>query len=246
MFEDKVVLVTGGSRGIGRSVAVAFGEKKATVAVNYASSEAAAQEVVELIKKAGGKAKAYKADVADEAQVADMFKAIESDFGTVDVLVNNAGITKDTLMMRMKAEDFDAVIDTNLKSAFLCTKAAMKGMMKKRYGKIINMSSVVGAMGNAGQANYVASKAGLIGLTKTSALELAGRGIRVNAVAPGFIETDMTGELSEDIRGQLLKMIPLNSFGKPEDIASATIFLASPESDYMTGQTIHINGGMYM
>ncbi|WP_022851335.1 3-oxoacyl-[acyl-carrier-protein] reductase [Limisalsivibrio acetivorans] len=246
MLEGKVALVTGGSRGIGRTVALKLASLGANVAVNYASSSAKAEEVVKEIEESGGKALAVKANVADEPSVKEMFASIEKELGTVDILVNNAGITKDGLIMRMKTEDWDAVIDANLKGAFLCTRFAVKGMMKKRYGKIINISSVVGFMGNAGQANYVTSKSGLTGLTKSSALELSARGIRVNAVAPGFIETDMTGGLDEDVKNQMLERIPLKTFGSGEDVAGAVAFLAGSDSDYITGETIHVNGGMYM
>ncbi len=175
-----------------------------------------------------------------------MFSAVEKKLGPVDILVNNAGITKDNLLMRMKTEEWDMVIDVNLKGAFLCTRRALKGMMKNRYGKIINISSVVGFSGNAGQFNYSATKAGVIGMTKSAALECASRGIRVNAVAPGFIETDMTASISDDMKAAYMEKIPLKSLGKPEDIANAVIYLASPLSDYMTGQTLHLNGGMYL
>ena len=175
-----------------------------------------------------------------------MFTAVEKSLGPVDILVNNAGITKDNLLMRMKTEEWDSVIDVNLKGAFLCTRRAVKGMMKNRYGKIINISSVVGFAGNAGQFNYSATKAGIIGMTKSAALECASRGIRVNAVAPGFIETDMTASLSDDVKAAYMEKIPLKSLGKPEDIANAVVYLASPLSDYMTGQTLHLNGGMYL
>ena len=247
MLKDKIALVTGASRGIGREIAVAFAAQGAYVAVNYSSSPARAEEVVKEIEAAGGKAVAIKANVADEVEVKAMFDKIEKAFGgTVDILVNNAGITKDGLLMRMKTEDWQEVMDVNLKSAFLCTRFAVKGMMKKRYGKIINLSSIVGFMGNAGQANYVTSKAGLIGLTKTAALEFASRGIRVNAIAPGFITTDMTHGLSEEIQQKMISMIPLAEFGSGKDIANTALFLAGSGSDYITGQTIHVNGGMYL
>lgn len=247
MLKDKIALVTGASRGIGKDIALAFAAQGAYLAVNYTSNPEKAEEVVKAIKDAGGKAFSVKANVAVEEDVKAMFDKIEEEFGaTVDILVNNAGITKDGLLMRMKTEDWQTVMDVNLKSAFLCTRFAVKGMMKKRYGKIINLSSIVGFMGNAGQANYVASKAGLIGLTKTSALELASRGIRVNAVAPGFITTDMTDGLSEEVQQKMISMIPLGTFGSGKDIADTALFLASSASDYITGQTIHVNGGMYL
>ncbi len=246
MLKDKVALVTGASRGIGKSIALALAENGAAVAVNYSSSESAAVEVAELIRKNGGKAEIFKARVNVEAEVEEMFSSVEKSLGPVDILVNNAGITKDNLLMRMKTDEWDSVIDVNLKGAFLCTRRAVKGMMKNRYGKIINISSVVGFAGNAGQFNYSATKAGIIGMTKSAALECASRGIRVNAVAPGFIETDMTASLSDDVKAAYMEKIPLKSLGKPEDIANAVIYLASPLSDYMTGQTLHLNGGMYL
>lgn len=246
MLKDKVALVTGASRGIGKAIALALAENGAAVAVNYSSSEASALEVAEIIRKNGGKAEIFKAGVNIEAEVEEMFSGVEKSLGPVDILVNNAGITKDNLLMRMKTEEWDSVIDVNLKGAFLCTRRAVKSMMKNRYGKIINISSVVGFAGNAGQFNYSAAKAGIIGMTKSAALECASRGIRVNAVAPGFIETDMTASLSDDMKAAYMAKIPLKSLGKPEDVANAVVYLASPFSDYMTGQTLHLNGGMYL
>lgn len=246
MLKDKVALVTGASRGIGKAIAIHLAANGAKVAVNYSSSESSAIEVAEIIKKNGGTAEIFKARVNVESEVEEMFTAIEKSLGVVDILVNNAGITKDNLLMRMKTEEWDAVIDVNLKGTFLCTRRAVKGMMKNRYGKIINISSVVGFAGNAGQFNYSATKAGVIGMTKSAALELASRGIRVNAVAPGFIETDMTASLTDEVKAAYLEKIPLKSLGKPEDIANAVAYLASPLSDYMTGQTLHLNGGMYL
>ena len=246
MLKGKVALVTGASRGIGKAIALGLAENGAAVAVNYSSSESSALEVAEIIRKNGGKAEIFKARVNEEAEVEEMFSAVEKKLGPVDILVNNAGITKDNLLMRMKTEEWDMVIDVNLKGAFLCTRRALKGMMKNRYGKIINISSVVGFSGNAGQFNYSATKAGVIGMTKSAALECASRGIRVNAVAPGFIETDMTASISDDMKAAYMEKIPLKSLGKPEDIANALIYLASPLSDYMTGQTLHLNGGMYL
>lgn len=246
MLKGKVALVTGASRGIGKAIALGLAENGAAVAVNYSSSESSALEVAEIIRKNGGKAEIFKARVNEEAEVEEMFSAVEKKLGPVDILVNNAGITKDNLLMRMKTEEWDMVIDVNLKGAFLCTRRALKGMMKNRYGKIINISSVVGFSGNAGQFNYSATKAGVIGMTKSAALECASRGIRVNAVAPGFIETDMTASISDDMKAAYMEKIPLKSLGKPEDIANAVIYLASPLFDYMTGQTLHLNGGMYL
>ena len=246
MLKDKVALVTGASRGIGKAIAIHLAANGAKVVVNYSSSESSAIEVAEFIKKNGGTAEIFKARVNVESEVEEMFTAIEKSLGVVDILVNNAGITKDNLLMRMKTEEWDSVIDVNLKGTFLCTRRAVKGMMKNRYGKIINISSVVGFAGNAGQFNYSATKAGVIGMTKSAALELASRGIRVNAVAPGFIETDMTASLTDEVKAAYLEKIPLKSLGKPEDIANAVAYLASPLSDYMTGQTLHLNGGMYL
>lgn len=246
MLTGKIALVTGASRGIGRAIALTLAEAGADVAVNYAGSEAAAAEVVSLIEGMGRKAIKIKANVASAQEVEDMFKQVLETFGKLDILVNNAGITRDNLIMRMKEEEFDEVIATNLKGVFNCVKAATRPMMKQRYGRIINISSVVGALGNPGQANYVAAKAGVIGMTKATAKELSSRGITVNAVAPGFIATDMTDKLSEDTRSQLLQQIPLARLGQPEDIAKAVRFLASDDASYMTGQTIHVDGGMYM
>ena len=246
MLKDKVALVTGASRGIGKAIALSLASQGAKVAINYSSSDDAALEVCDIIRKNGGTAEIFKARVNEEEEVESMFSSIEEKLGSVDILVNNAGITKDNLLMRMKTPEWDSVMDVNLKGAFLCTRRALKGMMKARYGKIINISSVVGFSGNAGQFNYSATKAGIIGMTKSAALELASRGIRVNAVAPGFIETDMTAALTDDVKAAYMEKIPLKSLGKAEDIAQAVIYLASPMSDYMTGQTLHLNGGLYM
>ncbi len=246
MLKDKVALVTGASRGIGKAVAISLAAQGAKVAINYSSSQSQAMEVVELIRKNGGTAELFQAQVNNEEEVEAMFSSIEEKLGFVDILVNNAGITKDNILMRMKTSEWDDVIDVNLKGAFLCTRRVLKGMMKNRYGKIINISSVVGFSGNAGQFNYSATKSGIIGMTKSAALELASRGIRVNAVAPGFIETDMTAKLSDEVKESYKEKIPLKSLGSVDDIANAVIYLASPMSDYMTGQTLHLNGGMYL
>lgn len=245
-LQGKTAVVTGASRGIGRSIAIELAKNGANVVVNFSGNEEKAKETAKEVEAAGVKALVFKADVSNADDVSAMLKETISTFGSIDILVNNAGITKDNLLMRMKEADWDQVMDINLKSVFLTTKAAARPMMKQRRGKIINVSSIVGVMGNAGQANYVASKAGVIGLTKTSAKELAPRGINVNAVAPGFIETDMTGELAEDVQTSMKQMIPLERFGQPEDIAKAVVFLASDDADYITGQTIHIDGGMVM
>jgi 3-oxoacyl-[acyl-carrier protein] reductase len=242
----KTALVTGASRGIGREIALELARQGADVVVNYAGSEAKAHEVVEEIKGLGREALAIQCDVSKSESVTDMIKGTVEHFGKLDILINNAGITRDNLLMRMKENEWDDVMNINLKGVFLCTKAVTRQMMKQRSGRIINMSSVVGVSGNPGQANYVAAKAGVIGLTKTSAKELASRGITVNAIAPGFITTEMTDQLTEDIQNEMLKMIPLAQFGEPKDIANCVVFLASDDSRYITGQTIHVNGGMVM
>jgi 3-oxoacyl-[acyl-carrier protein] reductase len=246
VLEGKIALVTGASRGIGREIALEFARQGANVVVNYAGSEQKALEVVEEIKKLGREAFAFQCNVADAEQVQQMVKETIERFGRLDILVNNAGITRDNLLMRMKEEDWDDVLNINLKGVFLCTKAVTRQMMKQRSGRIINISSIVGVSGNAGQANYVAAKAGVIGLTKTSAKELAPRGITVNAIAPGFITTDMTNQLSEEVSQEMLKQIPLGRFGEPSDIAKVAVFLASDAANYMTGQTLHVDGGMVM
>jgi 3-oxoacyl-[acyl-carrier protein] reductase len=245
-LEGKNAIVTGASRGIGREIALELARQGANVAVNYAGSEQRAAEVVNEIKALGREAFAVQADVSDGDSVTAMMKQVVDQFGSLDILVNNAGITRDNLLMRMKEDDWDAVINTNLKGVFLCTKAVTRQMMKQRNGRIVNISSIVGVSGNPGQANYVAAKAGVIGLTKTSAKELASRGITVNAVAPGFITTDMTDKLTEDLKSEMLKQIPLARLGDPQDIAKVVVFLASEDSRYMTGQTLHVDGGMVM
>ena len=246
MLTGKTALVTGASRGIGRATAIELAKNGANVAINYAGNKDLAEEVVAELKQLGVKAIANQANVANGEEVQEMVKRVIETFGTLDILVNNAGITRDTLMMRMKEEDWDAVIDTNLKGVFHCSKAVMRQMMKQRAGRIINVSSVVGVLGNAGQANYVAAKAGVIGLTKSMARELANRNITVNAVAPGFIETDMTEKLPAEVKEEMLKQIPLARLGQPEQVAAVIRFLASEDSSYMTGQTLHIDGGMVM
>ncbi len=246
-LNGKTALVTGASRGIGRAIAIGLAEAGADVAVNYSGSEAAAAETVKAIEALGRKAIMIKANVGKTAEFDEMLaKTLEAFGGKLDILVNNAGITRDNLIMRMKEEDFDEVIETNLKGVFNGIKAVTRPMMKQRSGRIINISSVVGVLGNAGQANYVAAKAGVIGLTKSAAKELASRGITVNAVAPGFIVSDMTDKLPEEARAKILSEIPLARMGRPEDIAAAVVYLASDAASYMTGQTIHVDGGMYM
>ena len=243
----KRALVTGGSRGIGRAVCLALAARGMRVAVNYAGNAAAAEEVVqECLRRGAPDAFAVQADVSDTEQVRALVAAVSERWGGVDVLVNNAGITRDGLMMRMSEQDFDAVLATNLKGAFACMQAVMRPMMKQRWGRIVNLSSVVGLRGNLGQANYAASKAGLIGMSKSAAKELASRGITVNCVAPGFIETDMTAVLPESVRTALLGQIPLARLGAAEEVAAAVAFLASPEAAYITGQVLCVDGGMAM
>ncbi|HBC4296071.1 3-oxoacyl-[acyl-carrier-protein] reductase [Staphylococcus aureus] len=242
----KSALVTGASRGIGRSIALQLAEEGYNVAVNYAGSKEKAEAVVEEIKAKGVDSFAIQANVAEADEVKAMIKEVVSQFGSLDVLVNNAGITRDNLLMRMKEQEWDDVIDTNLKGVFNCIQKATPQMLRQRSGAIINLSSVVGAVGNPGQANYVATKAGVIGLTKSAARELASRGITVNAVAPGFIVSDMTDALSDELKEQMLTQIPLARFGQDTDIANTVAFLASDKAKYITGQTIHVNGGMYM
>jgi 3-oxoacyl-[acyl-carrier protein] reductase len=246
MLQGKVALVTGASRGIGRAIALELARQGAKVAVNYAGSEAKANEVVEEIKKMGQEAVAIQADVSSAEAVERMVKTVLEQFSRIDILVNNAGITRDNLLMRMKEEEWDQVINTNLKGVFHCIKAVTRPMMKQRYGRIVNIASIVGISGNPGQANYVAAKAGVIGLTKTAARELASRNITVNAVAPGFITTDMTDSLSDELKAEMLKQIPLARFGEPEDIAKVVAFLVSDAASYMTGQTLRVDGGMVM
>ncbi|MGD8523419.1 MAG: 3-oxoacyl-[acyl-carrier-protein] reductase [Desulfobacterales bacterium] len=241
-FENKVVMVTGGAAGIGRVTAECFAKEGARVAICDVNPEAGESAA----KALGPEASFERVDVSDSASVSSWVKGVSDKYGQIDVLVNNAGITRDGLIMRMKEDDWDAVINVNLKSAFNCIKAVSKIMMKQRSGRIINLASVVGVTGNPGQANYVASKAGMIGLTKTVAKEIASRCITVNAVAPGFIETDMTAVLSDDVKEAMLSQIPLGKAGTPEDIADAILFLASDQAAYITGQVIHVSGGMYM
>lgn len=246
MLKDKVALVTGASRGIGREIAQTLAAYGASVIVNYNGSKDRADEVVEMISAGGGKAIAVKADVAKAEEIARLFEEAQAAFGRIDILVNNAGITRDNLILKMSEEEYDTVLDTNLKGAFLCMKHAAKIMLRQKNGRIINISSISGIAGNAGQANYCAAKAGLIGLTKSLAKELGSRGITVNAVAPGFIETEMTEKLSEQVKEGMLAQIPLKRAGTVKDIAEAVAFLASERAAYITGQTLSVNGGMAM
>lgn len=242
----KVALVTGASRGIGRSIALQLAEEGYNVAVNYAGNKEKAEEVVNQIKEKGVEAFAIQANVSNPDEVKAMIKEVVNQFGSVDVLVNNAGITRDNLLMRMKEQEWDDVIDTNLKGVFNCIQKVTPQMLRQKGGRIINLTSIVGAVGNPGQINYVASKAGVIGMTKTAARELASRQITVNAVAPGFIVSDMTNALNEDLKNGMKAQVPLGHFGEDTDIAHTVAFLASDKAKYITGQTIHVNGGMHM
>ena len=242
----RLALVTGGSRGIGRAIALALGKNGCDVAVNYNASAEAAEALCGELAALGARASAFRADVSDRSQVEALFKAVEAGMGPVEILVNNAGITRDNLLMRMKSEEWDAVLAANLNSAFYCTQSAIRGMAKARWGRIVNIASVVGLVGNAGQANYSASKAGLIGFSKSVAREYAARGVTVNVVAPGFIGTDMTGVLKEQVKEAILGQIPLGRMGSPEDVARAVAFFASEESSYVTGQVLAVDGGMTM
>lgn len=245
-LDGKVALVTGASRGIGRAVAIALAKNGAKIAVNYAGNQAAAEEVKQIIEQNGGEAILVQADISNAESVDAMVAQVMDAFGRIDILVNNAGITRDTLLMRMKEADWNAVIQTNLTGVFYVTKAVSKIMMKQRSGKIVNMSSVVGLMGNAGQANYAAAKAGVIGFTKSMAKELAARNITVNAIAPGFIATDMTAVLSDKVKEDLATKIPMGRLGEADDIAAAVLFLVSDSASYITGQTLNVDGGMVM
>ncbi|MER3446851.1 MAG: beta-ketoacyl-ACP reductase [Candidatus Dadabacteria bacterium] len=242
---DKIALVTGASRGIGRAVAVELALRGAFVIINYAQSESAAREVLSEIENSGGKGQVRQFDVSDFSKVQDEINRIGEELGGLHILVNNAGITKDGLLLRMKEEDWDFVFSVNLKGIFNCTRAAAKIMMKQRFGRIINVTSVTGEMGNAGQVNYSAAKAGIIGFTKSAAKELGSRGITVNAVSPGFIETDMTRNLPQSAREKYIEGIPLGRFGLPQDVAKVVAFLASDDASYITGEVVRVNGGLY-
>ena len=245
-LKGKNALVTGGSRGIGRAISVRLASMGAHVFINYVSNPEAAQKTQKKITDAGGSADLLAFNVADAAQAQNAIKSLIQEAGSLDILINNAGITRDGLMARMKEDDWDAVLDTNLKGSFICAKAAARSMMKKRWGRIVNISSVIGFAGNAGQVNYSSAKAGMQGLTKSMAREFASRNITVNSVAPGYIVTDMTRDLSDEIKEKIKAEIPLASLGNPEDVAGAVAFLVGDDSIYITGQTIHVNGGMYM
>ena len=244
-FSDRVALVTGASQGIGRAVALKLAAKGATVAA-AARNQEKLDELVKEITAAGGKAATFVLDVGDEEQIKTVFKSVITQFGKIDILINNAGVTRDQLVMRMKRVDWDTVINTNLTSAYLCTQQAISSMLKQRWGRIINVTSVFGQIGQAGQANYASSKAGLIGLTMALAREVASRNITCNAVAPGFIETSMTAVLSDEFKQNALKMVPLGRTGTPEDVAHAVAFLASDEASYITGHVLNVNGGLLM
>ena len=246
MLNGKTAVVTGAGRGIGRAIAIKLGTLGANVVVNYRSSEKEAQEVAQEIEKAGGKAALVQGDVSDFEEAEKVIKAAVENFGSLDILVNNAGITKDGLLLRMKEEDFDKVINVNLKGAFNCLKHASSIMLKQKSGRIVSISSVVGISGNAGQINYAAAKAGIIGMTKSAAKELGSRNITVNAVAPGFIETDMTDLLSDKVKENILNGVPIKRLGHPQDVANAVAFLVSEEASYITGHVINVDGGMVM
>ncbi|MCI9140087.1 3-oxoacyl-[acyl-carrier-protein] reductase [bacterium 1XD42-8] len=244
MLEGKIAIITGAGRGIGRGIAIEMAKQRAKVIINYNGSKERAKEVEDYIKSQGGEAEAIQCDVSQFEPCKSFIQEVVDKYKRVDILVNNAGITRDNLLMKMSEEDFDKVIEVNLKGTFHCIRFVSRQMLKQRSGRIINISSVVGVAGNGGQANYAASKAGVIGLTKSGARELASRGITVNAIAPGFIETDMTGALSEGVKEGSIAQIPLGFFGSPEDVAHTAVFLASEKARYITGQVIHVDGGM--
>src|ERR687894_807246 len=244
--EGRVAVVTGGGRGIGRAVAVRLANEGAGLAISYRSNDEAAEAAAEEVRAAGVRCEIFKGDVASPDDVSVLIKGVNEAFGRIDILVNNAGLTRDNLMMRMKEEEFDEVINTNLKGTYLCTRAVLRPMIRARWGRIVNISSVVGLVGNAGQANYAASKAGIIGFTKSVAREVAQRGITVNAVAPGYVETELTGGLPEKVKEQIREQVPAGRFGEPEEVAEVIAFLVGEEAGYVTGQTIAVDGGVTM
>jgi 3-oxoacyl-[acyl-carrier protein] reductase len=244
--EGRVAIVTGGTRGIGRAIALRLAAEGANVAVSYRSSDDAAEETAEVARAAGVKCEVFKGDVASSEDVQVLFKGVSDVFGRVDILVNNAGVTRDNIMMRMKDDEFDEVLRTNLGGTYLCTRAALRPMVRARWGRIVNVSSVVGLVGNAGQANYAASKAGIIGFTKSVAREVAQRGITANAVAPGYVETELTGSLPEEVKDRIRSQVPMGRFGEAEEVAEVVAFLAGEGAGYVTGQTIAVDGGMTM
>jgi 3-oxoacyl-[acyl-carrier protein] reductase len=241
-----VALVTGGGRGLGRAIAIKLAEEGAKVAISYRSNAAAACDTAELVRKAGAGCETFKGDVASPEDVDALMKGVGEAFGPVEILVNNAGTTRDNILLRMKDTEFEEVLATNLKGTYLCTRAVLRGMVRARWGRIVNISSVVGLLGNAGQANYAASKAGMIGFTKSVAREVAGRGITANAVAPGYVETELTGALPDNVKEQILGQVPVGRFGEPEEIAEVVAFLTGDGAAYVTGQTIAVDGGMVM
>jgi 3-oxoacyl-[acyl-carrier protein] reductase len=244
--EGRVALVTGGGRGIGRAIAARLAKGSAKVAISYRANDAAAEETANLVREAGAECELFKGDVATPEDVEVLVNGIGEAFGPVEILVNNAGTTRDNILLRMKDAEFDEVLATNLKGTYLCTRAVLRGMVRARWGRIVNVSSVVGLVGNAGQANYAASKAGIIGFTKSVAREVAGRGITANVVAPGYVETELTGSLPESIKEQILGQVPVGRFGELEEVAEVVAFLASDSAAYITGQTIAVDGGMVM
>jgi len=245
-MEGRVALVTGGGRGIGQAIAVRLAKEGAKLAISYRSNDAAAEDTAELMRRIGAECGTFRGDVASAGDVQALMKSVNEAFGPVGILVNNAGMRRDNLLLRMKDAEFDEVLATNLKGMYLCTRAALRGMVRARWGRIVNVSSVVGLVGNAGQANYAASKAGMIGFTKSVAREVADRGITINAVAPGYVETELTGGLPENIKEQILDQVPMRRFGEPEEIAEVVAFLAGDGAAYVTGQTITVDGGMVM